>query len=249
MIRKRRNLAGGDFTRRDFREMDEMAYQTLKDAGQVGGRHASFTEALGALRSGVDVGRMWTFGFLPLTVDASGGIVESATDLVKEKIGELGSVSGMNVLDFAAGFGRDTLYLLRQGANVHAIDSSPHARKFVEEWRRRYKKKFPTAGELTTQDGRFQNLELGRLQFDRVLNFNSLHYAGSLEVARDFLRVIQEHTRVGGINLIGAANVRDEPCSHGFRSKGSELQDLYFKTPCSGGLWDKSLVWSYFECV
>ncbi|MFH1126409.1 MAG: class I SAM-dependent methyltransferase [Candidatus Altiarchaeota archaeon] len=231
------------FTKDDLAVMSEMGIQALVGAGRLKGRYTSFSQALWDFKSHADVGMLWAFGHLPLAEFQSGRVFDFPNLRVSDEVRKIGytrgNISGLSVLDFSAGFGRDTLYLLKQGANVHAIEPAPQAIDFIKYWANVYGERFPSVGQLTWQHAGYRDFDLGGRQFDLVLNIDALNDARDEKTVCDFIRAMQGCTKVGGVHILEVFNSKDPIIKKGFRPEGSMLQDLYSTSSSSGGWKDR----------
>ena len=111
--------------------------------------------------------------------------------------GNLGA--GMRIVDAGCGYGRNLVYLLREGAEIYAVDANPEAVQHVRM----------LAAELASQlpAANFQVAELDEMPFadgfaDAVICNSVLHFARSEE---HFLAMVEELWRVlrpGGLLFV-----------------------------------------------
>jgi SAM-dependent methyltransferase len=97
---------------------------------------------------------------------------------------------GMRVLDAGCGSGRNLVYLLRNGFDVHAIDSDPVA---IAEVRALASRLAPHLSEDRFRVEPVESMSFATASFDAVLSSAVLHFAAD---ERQFAAMVQEMWRV-----------------------------------------------------
>jgi SAM-dependent methyltransferase len=167
----------------------------------------------------------WKYGAMPFREDA---LVENPSRVVAQNIRHLGDVEGKVFLDVGAGLGRDTFFLLRRGAEVYTLDKDGDVGALREKWAKRLK----LPGKLHTITSDLRDFR-GDTMFDGVISSISLWAALTKQDASDFIHYAQDHTKVGGINLIAALTTKNRENPRFARSQiffttASQLKGWYF---------------------
>ncbi|VVB51765.1 Tellurite resistance protein TehB [uncultured archaeon] len=158
-----------------------------------------FDEMRSDARGVLDVSKArwpWAFGALPYS---ERDLAEAPSRLLSQNLTQLGDVQGKVFLDAGSGLGRDTLFLLRRGAEVYSVDMNMHALDFQHRWAARLE----LPGKLWTVVAGMENFSMD-VPFDGVISNLSLGRMRTDRDALDFIHYAQAHTRKGGMNLVAA---------------------------------------------
>jgi SAM-dependent methyltransferase len=108
------------------------------------------------------------------------------------------------VLDIGFGYGRDVLFLARQGCRVAGIDLSCEGRRLTEERLQRAKLQ---AEALIT--GRFESVPLARGEFDALLSHRMIHLLTTPDAIAQFATKVLDVLKPGGLLCVAARNPLD----------------------------------------
>jgi SAM-dependent methyltransferase len=136
------------------------------------------------------------------------------------------------VLEIGFGYGRDLVFMLRQGYRVCGVDFSTEARHRAEL---RLHREGLTAERLVTSS--FEDSDFPDESFDAVISHRMVHLLTTSEAVERFAEIAWRILRPGGILCLGVRNAEDLNPSR-VRPWG---QDVYEYTPRAGHLirfWD-----------
>lgn len=103
---------------------------------------------------------------------------------------------GMRVLDAGCGFGRNLVYLLREGFDIHAVDANPEAVAYVRQLAADLHPQLPAAN---VREALLDQLPLGSAAMDVVLCNSVLHFAQGHAHFRALLQELWRVLKPGGL--------------------------------------------------
>lgn len=193
------------------------------DMNSFGDMRAEAASLVARVPGGTEV-LPWRYGALPVRED----LVENPSRIVTQNLQYLEDVEGRVFLDIGSGLGRDTLFLLRRGAEVYSVDKAGEALDFQRKWASRLN----LPGRLHAINARLQDFRQD-IAFDGVVSNISLWAALDRTETLDFIHYIQDHTKIGGVHLISALTPknRENPCfrhARIFLTTPGQLKAWYF---------------------
>jgi 2-polyprenyl-3-methyl-5-hydroxy-6-metoxy-1,4-benzoquinol methylase len=130
-----------------------------------------------------------------------------------------------SALDIGAGFGNETKSLLSRGFDVTAVDNNSIAVRYLRKLQKRYE-------SLTVLEEAMPTIS-AKGRFDVIVCEMVLHFL-SEEDARTSFRKIQEHTKLGGLNVVSvyidSPSIHNDARMDGYFShlfKTHEIKDMY----------------------
>lgn len=124
-----------------------------------------------------------------------------------------------NILDVGSGYGRNDIYLASLGWKVTALDIDKNATNHIDEVSKAQNLNIRTVTASI-------NSYVTDQRFDSILCLMTLHFLNKDDI-RKSIDFIQDHTNVGGLNVITVFTNKNKPNTRPYLFKDSELNDYY----------------------